>query len=141
MRSHPKALSTFSPSARKCRLLPRQTRRVAPPPRGETEGPDQNQLSARPPTRSGKTPPNAWLAELPPEVLPYKPLLLAKTITLTLDLGKEAQLTARLDYADEAGARDGETALRTSLYVARENVAARLPVGREATCRRLCSSS
>jgi hypothetical protein len=68
----------------------------------------------------------AMLADLPPEALPYKPLFLAKTITLTLDLGKDTRMTVRLDYANEADARDGEIALQTALYVAREGVATAL---------------
>ncbi len=57
---------------------------------------------------------------VPVSLLPYKPLLLARSVTLTLDIGMEIEAGATLDYADEATARDGLVAARTALYVARE---------------------
>jgi hypothetical protein len=64
--------------------------------------------------------------ELPEPLLAFKPLLQARTLTATLDAGAELKLDLRLAYADEDVARDGATALKTALYVARELVA-RLP--------------
>jgi hypothetical protein len=61
-----------------------------------------------------------WLSELPPEALPYKPLLQARSAILVLDLGAETKLEVRLACADEQQAKDGETAVRTALYVLRE---------------------
>jgi hypothetical protein len=60
--------------------------------------------------------------DVPPELLPFKPLLLARSITMTLDLGMEIKVGARLVYADEDTARDGVVALKSALYVAREGL-------------------
>lgn len=60
------------------------------------------------------------LDELPPEALPYKPLFQARLITLTLDVGEETKVQARLTFADKNVMADAENSLRTALYVARE---------------------
>jgi hypothetical protein len=60
---------------------------------------------------------------LPPEALPYKPLFQARRATLVGDLGDEAKVELRLSFPDKEIARDGETALRTALYVLRELLA------------------
>jgi hypothetical protein len=52
--------------------------------------------------------------------LPYKPLMVAKFGLLTLDVGKTDTLTARIDFAERGGTDDGETALKSLLYVASE---------------------
>ncbi len=60
--------------------------------------------------------------QMPAVVLPYKPLVQARSVTLTLDLGMEIEVGAIFDYADEATARDGVLATRTALYVLREGL-------------------
>jgi hypothetical protein len=66
-------------------------------------------------------PPEAVRAEpLPPEALPYKPLLQARWATLVGDLGDELKVDVRLAFADKDVARDAEVSLRTALYVLRE---------------------
>jgi hypothetical protein len=60
------------------------------------------------------------LDKIPAPLLPYKPLVLARSVVLTLDVGEQIRAEARLTYADAGQAEDGETAVRTSLYVARE---------------------
>jgi hypothetical protein len=55
-----------------------------------------------------------------PAVLPFKPLLEAHSALLTLDPGAESRLQLRVSFAGEQEARDGETAVKTALYVARE---------------------
>ncbi len=58
--------------------------------------------------------------EMPQEALPFKPLFQARCITLTLDLDDGLQLEGRATYADKALAADGETSVKTTLYVLRE---------------------
>ena len=61
-----------------------------------------------------------WLRQLPPEALPYKPLFKARLATLVGDLDDELKLEVRVTFPDKDIARDGETSLRTLLYVLRE---------------------
>jgi hypothetical protein len=49
--------------------------------------------------------------------LPYKPLLGGSFGLVTLDIGKTNNLSAKIDFADRDAADDGETALKTLLYV------------------------
>lgn len=60
------------------------------------------------------------LDELSPQILPFKPLFLAKTLTLAIDVGPATKLEFKLHYADEAAAKDGETTVKMLLYVLRE---------------------
>ncbi len=60
------------------------------------------------------------LRELPPEALAFKPILQAKALVLTFDFGEPSRLGVRLSYASKDLAADGETALRTAIYVARQ---------------------
>lgn len=53
-------------------------------------------------------------------LLPYKPLMAAKFGLLTLDIGKTHTMTAKIDFANKAGTDDGETALKSLLYVGRQ---------------------
>jgi hypothetical protein len=53
-------------------------------------------------------------------LLPYKPLLSARFGLLTLDIGRTHTMSARIDFADKAGLDDGETALKSVLYVGRQ---------------------
>ncbi len=55
-------------------------------------------------------------------MLPYKPLLNAKFGLLTLDIKKTYSLTAKIDFATKDEMDDGETALKSILYVARQLV-------------------
>ena len=55
-------------------------------------------------------------------MLPYKPLLSAKFGLLTLDIKKTYKLTAKIDFADKGEMDDGETALKSILYVGRQLV-------------------
>jgi hypothetical protein len=67
----------------------------------------------------------AWtrgLRDLPPELLPYKPLLLARTAGLTLQFGPETQLDFLARFDDEETAINAENSLGTLLYVAREKL-------------------
>ena len=52
--------------------------------------------------------------------LPYKPLMGAKFGLLTMDIGKTHTLAAKVLFADRDGTDDGETALKSLLYVASE---------------------
>lgn len=54
------------------------------------------------------------------DFLPYKPLLSAKFGLLTLDIKKTYTLTAKIDFANKAEMDDGETALKSLLYVGRQ---------------------
>ena len=70
----------------------------------------------------GDHPPDAQqlLQSMPPEALPFKPLLQARFITLTLDVDDGIRLEGRATYADKDLAADGETSVKTALYVLRE---------------------
>ncbi len=78
------------------------------------------------------------LKDMPPEALPFKPLLQARYLALTLDLDEGIRMEGRVAYADKALTADGETSVKTALYVLRELLprrgrAARGPgVGQEA---------
>ena len=60
------------------------------------------------------------LKEMPPYALPFKPLFQARVITLTLDVDEGVRLEARASFADKDLAADGETSVKTTLYVLRE---------------------
>ncbi len=60
------------------------------------------------------------LHQLPPELLPFKPLLQARLATVFGDLGDEAKLQLLVSFPDKETAKDGETALKSGLYVLRE---------------------
>ncbi len=60
------------------------------------------------------------LKDLPPQVLPFKPLLQARYLALTLDLDEGIRMEGRVAYADKALTADGETSVKTALYVLRE---------------------
>src|SRR5262249_29955313 len=62
------------------------------------------------------------MAELPPEALPYKPLLMAKSGAIALDFANVSKAQWHFTFADEDAARDGEMSARVLLYVARELV-------------------
>jgi hypothetical protein len=66
------------------------------------------------------------LVDLPVAALPYKPLLSAKSIAATLDLGDESKVYWRITFEDEGAATDGEASARVALYVLREALG-RLP--------------
>ena len=53
-------------------------------------------------------------------MLPYKPLLSARFGLLTLDIKKTYKLTAKIDFANKDEMDDGETALKSLLYVGRQ---------------------
>ena len=80
-----------------------------PPPCGESAADEPSQPDVQ-----------ALLEKLPPEALPYKPLLQARLVTLTLDADEGLRLEGRVTYADKDLAADGETSLKTALYVLRE---------------------
>ncbi|MBY0229411.1 MAG: DUF1559 domain-containing protein [Gemmataceae bacterium] len=52
--------------------------------------------------------------------LPFRPFLRAERVVLSIGLGKENGLRAKLSFAKDADAKDGETALRAALVLARE---------------------
>jgi hypothetical protein len=62
------------------------------------------------------------LAESNGFLLPFKPLLTAKYSWWCFDLGPEAKVETRATYADEEDAKDGETAVKSLLYVLREGL-------------------
>jgi hypothetical protein len=62
------------------------------------------------------------LDNVKPAGLPYKPLFLARTVLLTLDLGDESTLGWRLAFDNDDEARDAETAVRVLFYVVREGL-------------------
>lgn len=62
------------------------------------------------------------LRQLPQESLPFKPLLQAHAATLTGDLGEDVKLEAQVSFPNADLAKDGEAALKTSLYVLRQMV-------------------
>jgi hypothetical protein len=51
--------------------------------------------------------------ELPREMIPFRSLFRARTAALTADFGAKATVTARLTFADAAGARRAEPVLKT----------------------------
>jgi hypothetical protein len=55
-------------------------------------------------------------------LLAFAPLAKAKSATLTLNVGTETTLAARMSFADAEAAKDGDTALRSALYVGREGL-------------------
>src|SRR5262249_35644833 len=57
---------------------------------------------------------------LRPELVPYKPLVMMKTALLTLDINKGYTATVKFTFADKEATDDGETALKSALYVLRE---------------------
>ncbi len=69
------------------------------------------------------------LDDLPPESLPYRPLLEARSVIVTVDVSAVVRVDAELRYADEARAQDGLAAARTALYVGRH--LARRGLGKE----------
>jgi hypothetical protein len=97
-----------------------------PPPPKDKDGrrdPDKGlPVAYRPP--APPNPPQPSLediaARMPVQMLPYKPLLFAQTMTVTLDVGLESRLTWKTPFASEEAAREGENACRTLLYVVRE---------------------
>jgi hypothetical protein len=93
----------------------------APPAIEKKEPPPCGDLLAGPPEEKPdrERDAQALLRGLPAELLAFKPLLQARCITLTFDLDG-ARLEGRVDYADKALTADGETALKTALYVLRE---------------------
>ena len=93
-----------------------------PPPEARPEPRVEQKPFIRPPE------PNLaeLLDDLPPDLLPFKPILLAKSAALALDLGTETKARWLFTFADDETARDGETAVRAVLYVARE-LLGRLP--------------
>jgi hypothetical protein len=82
-----------------------------PPPCGESapEAPDPAQPDMQ-----------ALLERLPPEALPYKPLLQARYIALTLDVDEGMKAEVRMAYTDKEQTTDGEAAAKTALYVLRQ---------------------
>jgi hypothetical protein len=62
------------------------------------------------------------LADMPAALIPYKPLFQATTAIALLDVGDKITLDLRLTYAKAERAEEGELALRTARYVARETV-------------------
>jgi hypothetical protein len=74
----------------------------------------------RGPTRAPAPSVDEILEKLPAEALPFKPLLLARSVTATLGVGATTKASLRLVSADEEKARDGVTAVKAALYVARE---------------------
>jgi hypothetical protein len=63
-------------------------------------------------------------ADLPGELEPFKPLLLAQTSVLTADAGPPTHADAVLTFADPAGARKAEKAAREGLDMARGGITA-----------------
>src|SRR5206468_4981600 len=57
---------------------------------------------------------------MPAEVLPFKPLLKARLAVLVAGLSEESTLQLRVTFPNKDIAKDGETALKTGLYVLRE---------------------
>jgi hypothetical protein len=60
---------------------------------------------------------------VPPEWLPYKPLLLGRTALLTADVKPSLKATLQISFAEKADLAMAETALKISLYVGGEVVA------------------
>jgi hypothetical protein len=60
---------------------------------------------------------------VPPEMLPYKPLVLMKSGLVTVDLGEGYRASARVTFGDKEKLDEGEHALKTLLYVIRELIA------------------
>ena len=56
-------------------------------------------------------------------LMPFKPLASAKFCLLTLDLGKAYTLTTKIGFANKRDLDDGETAVKSLLYVGRQMVA------------------
>jgi hypothetical protein len=63
--------------------------------------------------------PEAATASVPP---PFQPLLQARGALLTLDVGKETRLEARLEYASEEQAKGGAKAVQTVLDFSRQQL-------------------
>jgi hypothetical protein len=62
--------------------------------------------------------------EFPPEAVPFRSLMKARTATLTADLGPNAKVTARLVFPDAASARRAEPVLKTLFQLVGEHLAA-----------------
>src|SRR5262249_38469581 len=62
-------------------------------------------------------------AVMPPEMLPYKPMLMSKTAIATLDFDEGYKASARLVFTNKEATDEGEHALKTGLYVIRELLA------------------
>jgi hypothetical protein len=60
---------------------------------------------------------------VPPEMLPYKPLALASTALVTLDVDEGYRASGRVVFPDKETADEGEHAAKTVLYVLRELLA------------------
>jgi hypothetical protein len=99
----------------------------APPPRPKEKGDkDGEEIAVRLP--QPKRPPSLeeMLDKAPPALLPYRPLLQARSIAATADVSAGIDLKVELHYADEDTAQDGVAAARTALYVGRQ-LLSRLP--------------
>src|SRR5204863_5072997 len=59
---------------------------------------------------------------VPPGLVPYKPLVMMKSALLTLDVNKGYSATVKVVFAGKDATDDGETALKSALYVIRELV-------------------
>jgi hypothetical protein len=60
---------------------------------------------------------------VPPQMLPYKPLVLMKTGLVTVDIGEGYEASARVTFDEKEKLDEGEHALKTLLYVIREWIA------------------
>ncbi|HZT80971.1 MAG TPA: DUF1559 domain-containing protein, partial [Gemmataceae bacterium] len=61
--------------------------------------------------------------QFPPQAEPYKPLLEARSAVATLDLGKEMTAAARLEFANETAAGEGEKAAKALTELGRQFLA------------------
>ncbi|HVS40482.1 MAG TPA: hypothetical protein VMS17_33300, partial [Gemmataceae bacterium] len=84
--------------------------KIKPPPCGSAPGDAGDAAPPREPD------PQEILRQLPPEALPFKPLLMARSITLTFDCDGGLRVEGRAVYADKDQAADGETSAKTTLY-------------------------
>jgi hypothetical protein len=116
-------------------FAPGQGVKEGPPP-GEPSPKPQDSPKTSPPKDAADPPPQPvafpderrpkppsteeLLRQVPPEMLPYKPLLQARVATLVGDLGDEVKVEVRFTFPNKELARDGEVSVRVGLYVLRE---------------------
>src|SRR5262249_49684129 len=58
--------------------------------------------------------------DAPPALLPFRPLLAAKSLAVTVDLADDLHLSLRTEFAGEAAAKKAEQTLQALLTIGRE---------------------
>jgi hypothetical protein len=93
----------------------RRLEKGAPPP-----GKALPEKEKKPDADAGRKKPTDPL--VPPELLPYKPLVMCRTALLTADTAPSLKASVRISFDDKADLDAAETALKTTLYVGSEIV-------------------